>query len=228
MNVMIRAVIFDLDGTLVNFNIDYKALRAEVRSFLINQGVPASVLSLNERIFEMLNKTEIFMRNNGKPEKAFEEIKSEVLKITEKYELEAAKTISLLPGVAEVLKTLKEMGLKMGLCTVSSEKTTNYILKKFKIESFFDVVTPRDKVKHVKPHAEHIEAALKALGVKPEEALVVGDSIIDVKCAKELNIIAVGLLTGVSTQKELIDAGANYLITSITDLLILMKQVNKT
>jgi len=38
---MIRAVVFDLDGTIVKFNIDYKAVRAEVRSFLIKEGMPA-------------------------------------------------------------------------------------------------------------------------------------------------------------------------------------------
>lgn len=66
---MIKAVVFDLDGTLVNFNLDYKSLRAEARDFLIRQGVPASVLSINESIFTMLKKTEIFMKNNCKTEK---------------------------------------------------------------------------------------------------------------------------------------------------------------
>ena len=63
----IEAVIFDLDGTLANFNLDFKTLRAEVRSYLMRIGVPASVLNVNESIFEMLTKTEIFVKNNGKP-----------------------------------------------------------------------------------------------------------------------------------------------------------------
>jgi len=224
---MIRAVVFDLDGTLVNFNLDYKSLRAEVRSFLIRHGVPASLLSINESMFEMLKKTEIFMKNNDRTEKTLEEVNKGIWKITEKYELEAAKTISLLPGVTEVLRAVKEMDLKIGLCTVNSEKTTDCILKKFKIENFFSAVTPRDKVKHVKPNTEHLKATLKALGVKPEEALMVGDSIIDMKCARELGAIAVGLPTGISKPEELIDAGANYLITSITDLPTLIEQITK-
>lgn len=224
---MIKAVVFDLDGTLVNFIIDYKTLRADVRSFLITQGIPFSVLSLNESIFEMLNKAEIFMKNNGKPVQAIEEVYAGVFKITEKYELEAAKAIGLMPGVTDVLKALKEAGLKIGLCTVSSEKTTNYILKKFNIECFFNAVTPREKVKHTKPHIEHLKTTLRALGAKPEEALMVGDSAIDMKCARGLNVIAVGLPTGVSNIKELTDAGANYIITLITDLPILIKQINK-
>lgn len=223
---MIRAIVFDLDGTIVTFSLDYKALRAEVRGFLIKQGVPASVLSLNESIFEMLDKTEIFMKNNGK-QRALEKIKDQVFKITERHELWAAKTISLSKGVVEVLKTLRDMGLKIGLCTVSGEKTVNYILEKFKIKEFFDAVTPREIVKKVKPHGEHLQAALNLLNVKADEALAVGDSLADMKSAREIRTIAVGLPTGIFTDEELIKAGANYIITSITDVPTLIERLNK-
>jgi len=225
--MVVKAVVFDLDGTIASFNIDYKTVRAEVRSFLIRAGLPASVLSINESIFEMLKKTEIFMKNNGKSEKTMTETRDKALAIAEKYELEAAKTTSLLPGILETLKTLKKMNLKIGLCTINSEKSTNYILKRFGIAEFFDAVISRNSVKYVKPNTEHLEAALKALGVNPEEAMVVGDGVSDMKCARELNAIAVGLPTGVSSPKELISSGANYFITSITDLPTLIGYINK-
>ena len=224
----VKAVVFDLDGTIASFNVDYKAVRAEVRSFLIREGLPASILSINESIFEMLKKTEIFMKNNGKSEKAFMDIRAKASEIAENYELEAAKTTSLLPGILEILKALKKMNLKIGLCTINSEKSTNYILKRFAIAEFFDAVTPRDGVKYVKPNVEHLEATLKALGVNPEETMVVGDGVSDMKCARELNAIAVGLPTGVSSPKELVNSGANYFITSITDLPTLIGYINKT
>ena len=66
----IEAVIFDLDGTLANFNLDFKTLRSEVRSYLIRIGVPTSVLDVNESIFEMLRKAEIFIKNSGKSAEA--------------------------------------------------------------------------------------------------------------------------------------------------------------
>ncbi|MGQ9538237.1 MAG: HAD family hydrolase [Candidatus Bathycorpusculaceae bacterium] len=223
----VKAVIFDLDGTLTSFNIDYKSIRAEVRSLLIRDGIPASVLSMNESIFEMLKKTEIFMKNNGQSERAFMKIRRKALEIAEKYELEAAKTTGLLPGVLETLKTLKRMGLKLGLCTVNGEKSTNYILKKFEIAEFFDAITSRDHVKYVKPNTEHMEGTLKALNVKPEEAVVVGDGSSDMRCARELKAIGVAVPTGVSNPKELIASGANYLITSITNLPQLIESLNK-
>jgi HAD superfamily hydrolase (TIGR01549 family) len=223
----VKAVVFDLDGTVASFNIDYKGVRADVRSFLMRAGLPASILSTNESIFEMLKKAEIFIKNNGKSEKTFMDIRKKASDIAEKYELEAAKTTSLLPGILEILKTLKKMKLKIGLCTINSEKSTNYILKRFAIADFFDAVTPRDDVKYVKPSAEHLEATLKALGVNAEEAVVVGDGVSDMKCARELNAIAVGLPTGVSSPKELISSGANYFVTSIIDLPSLIEYLDK-
>ena len=226
--MVIKAVIFDLDGTIASFNIDYRAVRAEVRSFLIRVGLPVSILSLNESIFEMLKKAKIFLKNNGRSDKTFSEIRSKALTIAEKYELEAAKTTSLFSGVLETLKTLRKAKLKLGLCTINSEKSVNYILKKFKITEFFDAVIPRDRVKNVKPNIEHLKAIMKTLKVSPEETVVVGDSWIDMQCAKELKAIAVGLPTGVSSPKELTASGANYLITSITDLPALIEHLNKT
>ena len=63
----IEAVIFDLDGTLAHFNLDYKTLRADVRSHLIRAGVPTSVLNVNENIFEMLKKAENIYKKQRQP-----------------------------------------------------------------------------------------------------------------------------------------------------------------
>jgi HAD superfamily hydrolase (TIGR01549 family) len=222
----INAVILDLDGTIATFNLDYKTLRAEARGYMLNMGVPASVLAVNENIFEMLKKTEVFMNNAGKTAVS-EEILAGVMGIAEKYELEAASNTSLLPGAVETLKALRKMGLKIGLCTISSRKSTDLILKRFKIGEYFDAITPREKTNHVKPNPEHCQASLQALGISSREAIVVGDSIADMKGAKDLKAIAVGLSTGVSTKEQLIHEGANYIITSITDLPGLVESINK-
>jgi HAD superfamily hydrolase (TIGR01509 family) len=226
-SISIKAVIFDLDGPIASFNLDYKAVRGDVRSYLMRIGVPASLLPANESIFEMLKKTEIFMKNSGKSE-AMEEVRREALAIAEKYELEAAKDTSLLPGADETLKVLKRMGLKVGLFTLSGDKAASYILQRFKLGDFFGVIVPRNKVNYVKPNPEHLEMALKVLGVAPEETLVVGDGSVDMQSAKELKAVAVGLPTGTSTIDQLMRNGANYIITSITDLPLLIEKINNT
>ena len=227
MLMTIKAVVFDLDGTVASFNLDYKVVRAEVRSLLMNAGVPASVLASNESIFEMLKKTEVFLKNHGKTETTIQSIREKALAVAERHELEAAKSTSLLPGVLETLKALKRMELKLGLCTINSEKSTDYILKRFKVAGFFDAVVPRDKVRFVKPSSEHLEAVLKVLRVRASEAMIVGDGMVDMKCARELKVMAVGLPSGVSSREDLTSSGANYLISKITDLPTLIEQINK-
>ncbi len=223
----VKAVIFDLDGTIATFNLDFKTLRSEVRGYLMKNGVPASVIAVNENIFEMLKKTELFMKNQGKHAELVEKIRQEALAIAEKHEMEAAMHTSLLPGAADTLQELKRKGLKMGLCTVSGEKSMDYILKRFNISEYFNVAIPREKVNYIKPNPEHLKVVLKALGVTAAETVVVGDSVIDVKAARDLKAIAIGLPTGVSTTEQLIHNGANYIITSITDLPLLVDGINK-
>jgi HAD superfamily hydrolase (TIGR01549 family) len=223
----IEAVIFDLDGTLANFNLDYKTLRSEVRSYLIRIGVPTSVVDVNENIFEMLIKVEIFLKNSGKSAETFTEVRNQALAIAEKFEMEAASTTNLQAGANETIKELKRMNLKIGLCTNSGEKPVNYILNRFKIQDFFQVVVTRDKVKYVKPSTEQFELALKILEVSAKVTVIVGDNVVDMQSAKELQAVAVGFPMGVSTLKQLKGNGANYIITSLTDLPVLIKEINK-
>ena len=225
--ITIKAVIFDLDGTIASFNLDYKAIRGEVRSYLLREGVPASVLAVNENIFDMLNKVTIFVKNSGKSAEAMERIRNGALAIAEKYELEAAASTDLTSGAYETLKTLKQMGLKIGLFTLNSDKAANYILQRFKLADFFSVTVPRNKINFVKPNPEHLEMALKILGVASGETLVVGDNDVDMESAKEVKAVAVGFPSGKSKIEQLMKNGASYIITLITDLPVLIKKINK-
>jgi len=221
----IKAVIFDLDGTIVNFNLDYKLVRADVIQFLTKQGFPSSIFSMNESIFEMLKKVEICMRNTGREEEIMK-VREGVLSLADRHELEAAHMTTLMPGIFETLKVLRKMKIKTALFTVNGERSTSYILRCFRIKRFFKAIMTRESVLAVKPDPAHLEAALRVLNVKPEEAIVVGDGIGDMKCASGLNVMAVGFTSGISSPEELTRAGATFLISSFTDLLTLIQKLN--
>ena len=223
----IKAVVFDLDGTLAEFNLDYKTVRAEVMQFLINQSLPASIFSIKESIFEMLKKAKVYMRNDGKNEQEFIAIQKHVLSIARKHELKAARETSLLPGVFEILKTLKNMNLELAIFTINSEKSTDYILDNFRLKQFFDVIVTREGVSNVKPDPSHLAAALKALDVNVDEVIVVGDSVVDMRSAKALNVAAVGMAINSDAAKKLNSAGATHTVKSITDLPTLITKLNK-
>jgi len=223
----VKAVVFDLDGTIVDFNLDYKSARAEVIQLLNNKGFPQSLFSINESVFEMLKKLEIYMQNHRLTNKDYSKLKRDVLAILEKYEMQSAASTQPVPGIFETLQALKKMKLKLGLFTVNSQKATDHVLSTFRLKPFFQAIVTRDSVPTVKPNPIHLETALKSLKVKPEETLVVGDSVWDIKTAKELNVFAVGVATGVSTPGELTRAGADCLITSPIDLITLVEKLNE-
>ena len=223
----IKAVIFDLDGTIVDFNIDFKAARAEVIRFLTKQDLPSSLLSVNESVFVMLKKAKKRMKENGKEEQEFVKLKEKVIELVERYESEAARKTNLIPSILETLETLKRMKMKIALFTANGEKSTNHILGRFRLRQFFDAIITRESVLAVKPDPAHLEAALKALKVRPEEAIVVGDSIRDMECARRIKVLAVGVTTGFSSIEELTRAGADYLASSSTDIPNLVQQLNR-
>jgi phosphoglycolate phosphatase len=220
----IKAVVFDLDGTIVNFNLDYKAARAEVIQHLTAYGFPRSLFSLDESAFDMLKKTEIQMKNNHKSQKDFARLKQDVLKILEKYEMQSAATTAVIPGILETLKTLKKKKVKLALFTVNSKKSTNYVLKAFHLRPFFQAVVTRDSVPMIKPNPVHLETVLKKLGTKPAETMVVGDSVSDIRSAQQLQTLAVGVTYGVSPKEKLVQTGVDYLVSSPLDIVRIVEK----
>jgi phosphoglycolate phosphatase len=223
---MIKAVIFDLDGTLKEFNLDTKACRTKIINLLTQLGFSRSLFSLNESAFDMLKKVKNSPITKDRKNQ-FTKIKDMVFSVVEEFELEAARTAKIFDGIPETLKALRDMKLEIALCTISSEKTTNYVLKRFHLEQFFDAVVTRDSVFEVKPHPTHLEAALDALKVGSQEVVLVGDSVKDIQCAVQLNVLAVGVTTGLSSREELTCSGAHYIASSVTDIPILVEQLNR-
>jgi HAD superfamily hydrolase (TIGR01549 family) len=224
---VIRAVIFDLDGTLTAFNLNIKACRTEVIRQLTKRNLPRSLFSLKETAFDMLVKAKEHLMTANMERQDYEELRKLVFNIVERFELEAAKTTTMFAGVPETLQTLKDMKLKIALCTISGRVATSYLLGRFNLRHFFDAVITREDVKSVKPHPAHLKAALGALGVASRETLLVGDSVKDMECARQLDVLAVGVATGISSIEELSNSGANYLASSADDTPLLVQQLNR-
>ncbi len=222
---MIKAVILDLDGTLVTFNLDIIACRIETIDYFVKQGFHRELFSMKETVFDMLVKIKKVLEENPEKQKIFLKIKKKAESIIEKHEMNSAKKTKIFPGISETLKKLKDANLKLALCTISGKSATNLILTRFNIEQFFDSVITRDNVKEVKPHPEHLKVVLKALFVLPQESIMVGDSTKDVVCANSVNVLSVGVTTGISSKDDLIFSGANYIISSANDLPKLVEQL---
>lgn len=151
----IRAVVFDMDGTLVDSRYDWP----EIRRVLEVDG-PSIIDALN-----------------GLDEPLRSQRWSRLLA----FEHEATRAASLHAGARELLAILHDHGIRAALVTNNTDDNTRWLLERFGLE--FDVVLTRDSGLW-KPSADPIEAAMHRLGATPEQTLAVGDSIYDLDAAR--------------------------------------------
>jgi phosphoglycolate phosphatase len=186
------AVVWDLDGTLVDsaadiatslnrllVENDLEALDAERIRNMIGEGVAVLI----RRGFEAHGVTPGGARLEGLVER-FLVIYSEI----------ATASTSLFPGAREVLKSLNDAGLRQAICTNKPEAITRQVLEGLGIAEYFDVVVGGDTLPRNKPDPLPLRTVLAGLDVTPEQALMVGDSAIDVLLAHATGV-AVAFVT---------------------------------
>ncbi|WP_245636968.1 phosphoglycolate phosphatase [Azospirillum thiophilum] len=185
----IRAVAFDLDGTLVDSAADLmhasNALLAElgrppvdlpaVRSF-IGDGAPKLV----ERVLAA---------SGGVP--APEEEARCLRRFLAIYEADPSAHSALYPGVAETLGRLAEAGLRLGVCTNKPMAATTRLLDDLGIAGRFAAVVGGDSYPTRKPSPEPVLGLLERLGVPPGEAAFVGDNEHDVAASRAAGVALV-------------------------------------
>ncbi len=180
----LRAVLFDLGGTLIDTAPPPEIIRRILRKYGIER--PLDRIEVAHRKAE-----ESFLPEDYKlPYYGFwikwNKIILDELKIIENSEFLAKVLVDewwdnadvrLYPNAREVLAKLKEMGLKVGIISNAFRRDIEEILVRINLVDFFDVEVGIDSVGRPKPHREIFLYALEALGIKPSEALFVGDSL---------------------------------------------------
>jgi phosphoglycolate phosphatase len=130
----------------------------------------------------------------------------------------SARLGGMLPGAVEVLQTLRQHGLKVGVVTRNSELAVRTICAM--IDTLCDVFLPRETVRFVKPHPEHLQRALAGLRVSPGEAVMIGDGPIDITAGKALGLKTVAVLSGGARREALLACLPDLILDSVADLLV--------
>jgi phosphoglycolate phosphatase len=123
----------------------------------------------------------------------------------------------MLPGAVEALQTLRQRGFKVGVVTRNSASAVRTICPL--IDSLCDVFLPREAVRFVKPHPEHLQRALEGLHTSAHEAMMVGDGPIDITAGKALGLKTVAVLTGGDRREALLASQPDLILDSVVDLI---------
>jgi HAD superfamily hydrolase (TIGR01549 family) len=127
------------------------------------------------------------------------------------------KKFLLVPGVDLLLSQLKGR-YPMSVVSARDEKGTMRFLEQFDLLKHFEVVVTGLSARHTKPYPDPILLAAHKMGVKPEECLMIGDTIVDVRAGKSAGAQTVGVLCGFGEEGELRRMGADLILPITSEL----------
>ena len=191
----IKAIVWDLDGTLIHFKIDYLRARKTAIEILKKYGVPKQLLTVNISILENMKSAREFFEKEGLTQKKINEIIEEVDIEIIKIEYEAARNATMINGIDQVLEFAKKKNLKQAIFTFNTQKNAELSLKNVNLLHYFNLIVGRDNVTNLKPHPEHLVYICKQLNVKSDEILIIGDNIRDIEAAINVGAHSMALHT---------------------------------
>lgn len=212
----IRAVLFDLDNTLIDF------VSAQV-------GACSAVVSRLGR-GNKLDLLDMFVRSRGQYE-SHAIIADYMAKLgtfdpdlffecCEAYDCTKNELTKPYEGIAELLAALKGRGIMLGIVTNARRVNAEIRLERTGLKKYFDAIVTADDTERVKPDPHQLLIALGRMGIKPDEALFVGDSIQrDIKAAKKIGMATAYAKYGDCNFFEERDESPDYVLDSPLDLL---------
>ena len=215
---MIKGIVFDLDGTLVDTIYD---LYSAVNFALKKRGYTERTL---EQVRSFVGNGISNLMERSAPEGCSEKEINCLLKDFSEYYLKHCCDNSVpYGGIAELLETLRERGIKVAVITNKAHNMAAIILEKL-FGNVFDSVVGMSDMYPKKPNPTSTLKTLEKLGVKREESLFIGDSEVDILTAKNSNIKSVGVSWGFRSVEKLRKTGADYIITSPFELLSIIEE----
>lgn len=180
---MIKAVLFDLDGTLVNtMESNYNTYKTLAENRGLNFLSFEDFISFGGNFRNLEESAGI----QNVTEDEFVDTYSQFLNLEQPFD-----------DTLKILEKVKADGFKTGIATTASWRRINSLIEKFGLNGFFDsVVSTMDSMMH-KPDPHSLIVLAENLGVKCEECTYIGDSISDVLAAKAAGMISIGITRGI-------------------------------
>jgi len=193
-NTAIKAVLFDLDATLADSRPIYE--RAFAITFKTILGIE---LDESERRQYMGLPTIDFLMQYADGD----QLQHLTASLTEQVK-NLISEVRLFPGLEEILPELWQAGFLLGVVTSQNREECLFTRKALKIDPWISIWITSEDVERVKPDAQPVQAALAALGVDADRALMVGDSIYDLKAGRAAGTYVAAAAWGAADLNELL------------------------
>ncbi len=205
-----HAVLFDIDGTLVDsnflhvdaWNTAFVDLGLSVPSWRIQSAIGADG---SELLSQLIGDES-------------DEVKTRATELHSTHFQKLTPRLRLLPGARDLVKAVADRGSRVVLATSAPQEELDHLLELLDIDDLLHAVTSGEDVETSKPEPDIIAIALERAGVDAASAVMVGDAVWDIKSATAAGVPTVALRSGGTGRAELLEAGAAAVYDDAADL----------
>jgi pyrophosphatase PpaX len=219
MCMKISAVLFDFDGTVMDTN--QLIIDSWQHTFRVLEGRERPLEDIIATLGEPLDVT---------MGRIFPDAPQEATDIYRSYHVGSfTGAAAPFPGVEATLARLKADGYAMGLVTSRMRRTTWMGIGKYGLDRYFDVVVACEDAEACKPDPAPVLKALEGLGKQPQEAVMVGDAMSDVRCARAAGVVPILVGWSLAATAEDRDGpdGPDFVIEAADELAGVIESINR-
>jgi len=204
------AVLFDIDGTLVDSN--YLHVHAWARAFH-DVGIAADAWRIHRSIG--MDGSTLVDTLSGDADDA---VRQRLKDLHSRYYKELTPLLRVLPGGREVLERVASMGLQVVLATSASDDELSILRELLDRDNLVSEMTSSADVDTAKPKPDIIQVALDRAAVTADRAVFVGDSVWDAEACRRADVPSIGVLSGGFSREELMASGARVVFEDAREL----------
>jgi HAD superfamily hydrolase (TIGR01509 family) len=214
----LKAVVFDLDGTLIDSRIEYEKIASKVRALLAAEGVSVEQLSDRRKVYSVVQAGERALIEFGIPEARRPRLLRDVEKAMNEVELEGVHLSKPMRNLHETLTALRRKSLLIGIATRGCREYAEKSMDLVGITDYVDRMIARDDVPHPKPDPRHLLDVVTDLGATQDTVFYVGDTATDLKTAVSAGVDFIGYKRDEEWGKRLAEAGCTRMVDDLLKL----------
>jgi phosphoglycolate phosphatase len=214
-----KAVIFDLDNTLIKSTIDFQAMNRAVAEALLENGLPEDILDSKGRVNESIVRAYAYFKTHNQNGWA-EKLEVDLNRVSAEVEMARVNESRPMPGAFETLEHLQGRGIKAAILTRGSRVYTMRALRATGMEGRFQAIVCRDDhpLSEAKPNPLALQRVFAQLGLSSSQCLFIGDHETDLLCAKGAETAFAAVLTGAYGYESWKGLHPEVIIESVADV----------
>ena len=214
----ISGVIFDLEGTIVDFQWKISEAVSRVKEVIKGWGWTSRLLNISD--YAELYNEGIRRAPNAEEERRFLNVAD---KVYDEYDKDALTRWAPQPGARQLLEALSKSQTPIALCSNVGRKAMDSILLLLGWNKVFSTTLSRNDVRFLKPDPEGLKRTIHLLGLEPSKVIFIGDSRTDILTAKNVRCHVAVAARGENTRKETEPLAPDYLLASLEPLIEILK-----